>query len=129
MKAGKATLTYAAHHPDTAANEPSARPATTRVQSMSSSNIALLGAVAGFTIYLGLPVGRLRTPLPRLRAMLNATAIGILLFLFFDVLKHAWDPIDKAFADQRHPVGRGLRYGPVLIGCFACTMIGPPPFD
>ena len=41
---------------------------------MSSANIALLGAIAGFTIYLGLPIGRLRKPTPRLRAGLNAHA-------------------------------------------------------
>jgi hypothetical protein len=31
---------------------------------MSSANITLLGAIAGFTIYLGLPIGRLRSPTP-----------------------------------------------------------------
>jgi len=28
---------------------------------MGSSEVVLLGAIAGFTIYLGLPVGRLRS--------------------------------------------------------------------
>ncbi|KOV93831.1 ZIP family metal transporter [Streptomyces sp. NRRL B-3648] len=65
---------------------------------MSSANIALLGAIAGFTIYLGLPVGRLRTPAPRLRAALNAVAIGILTFLVWDVLTHAWEPVDEALS-------------------------------
>jgi ZIP family zinc transporter len=63
---------------------------------MSSANIALLGAIAGFTIYLGLPIGRLRTPTPRLKAGLNAVAIGILVFLVWDVLAHAWEPVDEA---------------------------------
>ncbi|POX43719.1 ZIP family metal transporter [Streptomyces sp. Ru72] len=63
---------------------------------MSSANIALLGAIAGFTIYLGLPIGRLRTPTPRLKAALNAVAIGILTFLVWDVLTHAWEPVDDA---------------------------------
>ncbi|MFF4213952.1 ZIP family metal transporter [Streptomyces sp. NPDC001796] len=65
---------------------------------MSSANIALLGAIAGFTIYLGLPIGRLRTPTPRLKAALNAVAIGILTFLVWDVLTHAWEPVDEALA-------------------------------
>ncbi|MGW1028210.1 ZIP family metal transporter [Streptomyces sp. NPDC002577] len=65
---------------------------------MSSANIALLGAIAGFTIYLGLPVGRLRTPTPRLKAGLNAVAIGILTFLVWDVLTHAWEPVDEALS-------------------------------
>ncbi|MEU7060150.1 ZIP family metal transporter [Streptomyces sp. NPDC046197] len=67
---------------------------------MSSANIALLGAVAGFTIYLGLPLGRLRTPTPRLRAGLNAVAIGILVFLVWDVLTHAWEPVDEALGEH-----------------------------
>ncbi|MFJ9539151.1 ZIP family metal transporter [Streptomyces sp. NPDC101225] len=65
---------------------------------MSSANIALLGAIAGFTIYLGLPLGRLRTPTPRLKAGLNAVAIGILTFLVWDVLTHAWEPVDEALS-------------------------------
>jgi ZIP family zinc transporter len=77
---------------------------------MSSAQIALLGAVAGFTIYLGLPIGRLRNPAPRLRASLNSLATGILLFLFWDVITHAWEPIDHALAND-HPasaVGNGI---------------------
>jgi ZIP family zinc transporter len=68
---------------------------------MSSAQIALLGAIAGFTIYLGLPIGRLNNPAPRLRAGLNAVAIGILLFLFWDVLSAAWGPTDAALSDHR----------------------------
>ncbi|MER6070367.1 ZIP family metal transporter [Streptomyces sp. NPDC001817] len=67
---------------------------------MSSANIALLGAIAGLTIYLGLPLGRLRTPTPRLKAGLNAVAIGILVFLVWDVLTHAWEPVDAALSDH-----------------------------
>jgi ZIP family zinc transporter len=67
---------------------------------MSSANIALLGAIAGLTIYLGLPLGRLRTPTPRLKAGLNAVAIGILVFLVWDVLTHAWEPVDEALSDH-----------------------------
>ncbi len=53
-----------------------------------------LGALAGFTIYLGLPFGRLRAIAPRLRAGLGAAAIGILLFLLWDVLTHAVEPVE-----------------------------------
>jgi len=77
---------------------------------MSATNIALLGAVAGFTIFLGLPIGRLRNPAPRLRALLNAVAAGILLFLLWDVLAAAWEPIDKALGEHDYgpAVGNGL---------------------
>ncbi|MER7466960.1 ZIP family metal transporter [Streptomyces sp. NPDC097981] len=66
---------------------------------MSGSQIALLGAVAGLTIFLGLPVGRLRAATPRLKAGLNAVAIGVLVFLLWDVLGHAWEPVDTALAE------------------------------
>ena len=79
---------------------------------MSATSIALLGAVAGFTIFLGLPIGRLRNPDPRLRALLNAVATGILLFLLWDVLAHAWEPIDGALG--RHDYGPAAGDGLVL---------------
>jgi zinc transporter, ZIP family len=66
---------------------------------MSSLQIALLGAIAGFTIFLGLPFGRLRTPSVRLKAGLNGVAIGVLIFLEWDILTHAWEPTDAALAE------------------------------
>lgn len=66
---------------------------------MSSWGIALLGAVAGFTIFLGLPFGRLRNPSLGLRVFLNGTAVGILLFLLWDVLVHAVEPVEAALTD------------------------------
>ena len=65
---------------------------------MSLMSTMLLGFIAGVTILLGLPIGRLRRPAPSLRALLNATAIGVLLFLVWDVFTHAWAPIDEALA-------------------------------
>ena len=35
---------------------------------MSAPQIAVLGAIAGFTIFLGLPIGRVRAALPRVCA-------------------------------------------------------------
>ena len=67
---------------------------------MSSSQIALLGAIAGLTIFLGLPVGRLRNPHQRLKAALNGVAVGVLLFLVWDILTHAWEPVDAALAGR-----------------------------
>jgi ZIP family zinc transporter len=54
----------------------------------------LLGFIAGVTIIFGLPLGRMRRPAPGLRMFLNAVAVGILLFLVWDVLSAAWEPID-----------------------------------
>jgi ZIP family zinc transporter len=94
---------------------------------MSTAEITLLGALAGFTIFLGLPIGRLRTTLPRLRSLLNAIAIGILLFLLFDVLEHAWEPIDEAAADQH--AGPALGYGLLLAAGVATGLLGLIYFD
>jgi len=65
----------------------------------------LLGFIAGVTIVLGLPVGRLRRPAVTLRAILNAVATGILLFLVWDVLTHAWEPIDSALGKVHDHTG------------------------
>jgi ZIP family zinc transporter len=63
---------------------------------MSTTKLLILGAIAGSTIFLGLPLGRLSRPMPRMRAALNAVAIGILLFLLWDVLSHANKPVESA---------------------------------
>jgi ZIP family zinc transporter len=94
---------------------------------VSSAQIAVLGAIAGFTIYLGLPVGRLRSPMPKVRAVLNATATGILIFLLWDVLAHAWEPIDGALAD--HAYGSAAGNGAVFAGCFGVGLVGLVYFD
>ncbi len=55
-----------------------------------------LGAVAGFTIFLGLPVARLRQRTTRLQSLLTALALGVLLFLVWDILSKALEPIQNA---------------------------------
>jgi zinc transporter, ZIP family len=61
---------------------------------LSTSQILVLGAVAGFTIYLGLPAGRLQNLDARVRAALSALATGVLLFLLWDVLVHGVEPVE-----------------------------------
>jgi zinc transporter, ZIP family len=63
---------------------------------LSTAHIFLLGAIAGATIFIGLPVGRVSIVGPIARACLSALATGILLFLFWDVLTGAVDPINAA---------------------------------
>jgi ZIP family zinc transporter len=80
---------------------------------MSAWNIALLGAIAGLTIFLGLPFGRVRHPSPVLRVILNGVAIGILLFLLWDVLVHAIEPVEQALTEATggQPAGGGRFVG------------------
>lgn len=94
---------------------------------MSSSQVALLGGIAGATILLGLPIGRLRAQLPRLRALLNAIAIGILLFLLWDVLSASWDPIDGALSDKHYLPAIGI--GLVLAVGLGVALAGLTAFD
>jgi len=63
---------------------------------MSTTQILVLGALAGFTIFLGLPIGRIRSASPALKAGLSAMATGILLFLLWDVLVHGIQPVEEA---------------------------------
>ncbi|GAA3079082.1 hypothetical protein GCM10020000_75880 [Streptomyces olivoverticillatus] len=102
-----------------------ASPTSDAESPMSSSQIALLGAIAGFTIYLGLPIGRLRRPTPRLKAGLNATAIGILIFLVWDVLSHAWEPVDGALGG--HHWGSVAANGLVLVLGLTVGLARPRP--
>src|SRR5712691_1328347 len=67
---------------------------------MSTGHILLLGAIAGSTIFLGMPIGRMQVG-PAARAALSALATGILLFLLWDVLTGAVEPITAAL-DARH---------------------------
>ena len=63
---------------------------------MSTAHILLLGAIAGATIFLGLPVSRMQGLGPNARSGLSALATGILVFLFWDVMTNAVDPIDTS---------------------------------
>jgi zinc transporter, ZIP family len=63
---------------------------------VSTPQLLALGALAGFTIFLGLPIGRVRTTDTRLKAALSAAATGILLFLFIEVVAHGVGPVEEA---------------------------------
>jgi zinc transporter, ZIP family len=77
---------------------------------VSPAQVAVLAATAGSTIFGGLPIGRLRAPLPRLKTELNAVATSILVFVLWDVLTHAWQPIDEALG--HHEIGDAVATPP-----------------
>ena len=75
---------------------------------MSLSTTLLLGLIAGSTILLGMPIGRLRRPSPLTVTFLNAIAIGVLLFLVWDVWAAAtdqWRFSPSLTTDLRLPYG------------------------
>ena len=93
---------------------------------MSLEKTLLLGFIAGATILLGLPIGRLKRPAPTLRMMLNAVAVGILLFLVWDVLSAAWEPIDSALSDFHAGdggLGSAFGYGLLFTGGLAVGLL------
>jgi zinc transporter, ZIP family len=63
---------------------------------VSFAQTVALGALAGFTIYLGLPVGRLQLLSSRSRVALAMFSVGVLAFIFVDVLSHATEIVDGA---------------------------------
>jgi ZIP family zinc transporter len=88
---------------------------------VTTGEILALGAIAGFTVFLGLPMGRLRTAAPRIRSFLNATATGILLFLFWDVLSEGIGPVDVALSEATSGAGSWAHFA-WLAAVFAVSM-------
>jgi ZIP family zinc transporter len=58
----------------------------------------ILGAIAGLTIFLGLPVARMRRLPAKTVGALNAIAIGILVFLVVEIAHGATAPVENAVA-------------------------------
>jgi ZIP family zinc transporter len=69
---------------------------------MSFAQTVALGALAGFTIFLGLPVGRLQLLGPRARVALAMFSVGILAFIFVDVLSSGIGIVDDALTGVKH---------------------------
>jgi zinc transporter, ZIP family len=92
----------------------------------------LLGFIAGVTIILGLPVARINRPMLGLKAFLNAVAIGVLLFLIWDVLSAAWEPVDAALAGlHEHTGGFGpvFGYGVLFVAGLGVGLLGLVGYD
>lgn len=100
---------------------------------MSQTEILVLGAIAGLTIFIGLPVGRLgRLPLAA-STFLAATATGILLFLLWDVLAAGVEPVEDALTaaavDHTGGWGRFAWLAALLAGGFVVGLMSLVYFD
>jgi ZIP family zinc transporter len=83
---------------------------------MSFGETVLLGALAGFTIFLGLPFGRLEVLSRRGRVMLAMFSVGVLAFLFVDVFEHGFAIVESAVEGLRDgTTGAGKPVGLALI--------------
>src|SRR5919197_3015053 len=94
---------------------------------MSFDETVLLGALAGFTIFLGLPVGRVQLLSTRTRVALAMFSVGILVFLLVDVLGHAFEISEgavEAFHEGEGSFGRAAGLALLLIGGFGLGSAG-----
>lgn len=99
---------------------------------MSDGEVVLLGAIAGFTIFLGLPIGRVRGLSSGTRALFNAIATGILLFLFVETTTKSIDPVEAALTravDHGASWGAFAGRGALFVGCFAFGLVGLVYYD
>jgi len=99
---------------------------------MSGAGVVALGAIAGFTIFLGLPIGRIKRQAPRLKAFLNATSAGILLFLLWDILSHATAPIEESLGQAAKHHGSWLKpteFGAIFVVGLGAGMLSLVYFE
>ena len=94
---------------------------------MSAPETLLLGAIAGLTIFLSLPMGRMHGISPKLKAFFTATATGILLFLFWDVLSEAINPVDSAL--QAKTWGRFAGVSSIAFAGFVVGLMSLVAYD
>jgi ZIP family zinc transporter len=87
---------------------------------MGFTQTVILGAIAGLTIFLGLPLGRIPRVDGRLRVGLSMFAVGILAFIFVDVSGHAQQIVSSALESyKRHAASLAH-----VLGLFALLAVG-----
>lgn len=88
---------------------------------MLGTNV-LLGAIAGLTIFLGLPIARWRGASEKLRGVLALASAGVLLFLIIEVGYQAMESVEVSV--QAETSGIALSKFLILIIGFALGLIG-----
>jgi len=99
---------------------------------MTLFQTVLLGAVAGFTIYLGLPVGRVKRVSLKVRTFLSMVSAGILFFLLFDILSKLSEPIETTLLQvkaREAAMGNFLLLLSVFIVGFGVGLLGLIAFE
>jgi zinc transporter, ZIP family len=98
---------------------------------VSFQETVLLGALAGFTIYLSLPLGRLQLLSTRTRVGLAMFAVGVLAFLFVDVFEHAFEIVEEPVEHLKEGeggLGEAIGFTALLgagfaVGCAGLAML------
>jgi zinc transporter ZupT len=93
---------------------------------LNQTMTVVLGAIAGLTIFFGLPFAAMKRVPSSGIAFLNAVAIGVLFFLLFDVLQQAGAPVVNALASTKLGVGPAPFVGLLgtYLGGLAIGLIG-----
>ena len=94
---------------------------------MSTAQTLLLGAIAGLTIFVGLPMGRVHNTSPKVRAALSSIATGILVFLFWDVVSHGVAPVESHL--EAHKWGAFAGYATLLSLGFTAGLMSLVYYD
>jgi zinc transporter, ZIP family len=94
---------------------------------MSTAQTLLLGAIAGSTIFLGLPIGRMQNVSAQTKAFLASIATGVLIFLLWDVLSGAVEPIETALTAGHD--GRFLWLAFLLLAGFTVGLMSLVYYD
>jgi ZIP family zinc transporter len=87
---------------------------------MTFAETALLGAIAGITIFVGLPLGRMSNVGPRVRMALAMFSVGILAFIFMDVTSNG----EQIIAAALHAYKDGSGSFGHVAGLFALLALG-----
>jgi ZIP family zinc transporter len=94
---------------------------------LTFAQTAALGGLAGFTIYLGLPFGRLQLLGDRSRVALAMFSVGVLAFIFVDVMEHSFGIVESAvqgFKEGDRGLGSALGLAGLLGGGFGIGLAG-----
>jgi zinc transporter, ZIP family len=94
--------------------------------SLNLAATAGLGAVAGLTIFLGLPLSRVGRMKAGVMSFLTAASVGVLLFILYDVIRNASETITATLDTDR---AKGIGYGLLLALGLAIGLLGLVAFE
>jgi len=94
---------------------------------MTFGQTAALGAIAGLTIFIGLPLGRVRGLSTTVRLSLAMFSVGVLAFLFMDVMAAGFGYVEhtvEALKENKGSLGNVILYTLLLAGGFLIGTAG-----
>ena len=96
------------------------------------SNSWILGFLAGGTIFLGLPIARLRNVTAKVKGFLNAVSTGILIFLLVEITGHLLEEIEELIEEamEHHTaLTKAFQFGGLFAIGFSAGLLGLVYFE